>query len=104
MGALPAGRLDDSPFPQWASRGGGPLPGMRYNSHSMKRLFRLLLIAATVLSLVLCVATVVLWVRSYRVAQSGGQTRPSGGACCRWQACSDLNTAPMGKASSAERT
>jgi hypothetical protein len=37
---------------------------MRYNLKSMKRLLRILLNAATVLSLVLCVATLVLWVRS----------------------------------------
>ena len=33
----------------------------------MKRLLRILLNAATVLSLVVCVATCVLWVRSYSV-------------------------------------
>jgi len=41
------------------------MPGVRYNSAIVKRLFRVLLNAATVLSLLLCAATVLLWVRSY---------------------------------------
>jgi hypothetical protein len=36
----------------------------------MRRLFRILLNAATVLSLLLCCATLVLWVRSYSVSDS----------------------------------
>src|SRR5258705_13988360 len=39
---------------------------MRYNPNAMRRLLRIPLNAATVLSLLLCVATGVLWVRSYR--------------------------------------
>jgi len=39
---------------------------MRYNGRTVRRLTRILLQAVTVLSLILCAATVVLWVRSYR--------------------------------------
>jgi hypothetical protein len=42
-----------------------PLSGVRYNPNAMRRVLRILLNAATVLSLMLCVATVGLWVRSY---------------------------------------
>jgi hypothetical protein len=45
-----------------------PLSGVWYDSRPMRRLLRILLNAATAVSLVLCVAAVVLWVRSYRVA------------------------------------
>jgi hypothetical protein len=38
---------------------------MRYNSVAMRRLLRILLNAATVLSLMLCLGTLVLWARSY---------------------------------------
>jgi hypothetical protein len=46
-----------------------------YNPAIVKRIFRILLNAATVRSLVLCVATVVLWVQDYfindRLRRSG---------------------------------
>jgi hypothetical protein len=41
------------------------MPGVRYNRTIVKRIFRILLNAATGVSLVLCLATVVLWVRGY---------------------------------------
>src|SRR5437764_4099334 len=46
-----------------------PLPGMRHGAvrcRAMRRLLRILLNAATVLSLVLCVVTIAAWVRSYQ--------------------------------------
>ena len=43
---------------------------MRYNPTRVKLLLRILLNVASALSLVLCVAAVVLWVRSYRVADA----------------------------------
>src|SRR5687768_4940110 len=42
-----------------------PLSRVRYNPHSVRHLGRILLNVLTVLSLLLCVATAVLWVRSY---------------------------------------
>jgi hypothetical protein len=47
-----------------------PLPGVRYNSGVTKRLLRILLNAVMVVSLLVCVATLVLWVRSYSVSES----------------------------------
>ena len=43
---------------------------MRYNGRTVRRLGRILLNVTTVVSLLLSVAAVVLWVRSYRVADS----------------------------------
>src|SRR5437763_7243 len=48
-----------------------PLPGMRYNfceDEAMTRLRRIIFNALTVLSLLLCVATIWMWVRSYQIA------------------------------------
>src|SRR5207248_1113360 len=48
-----------------------PLPRMRYNScqgEHMKRLWRIFFNALTVLSLLLCLATAVLWVRTYLIS------------------------------------
>src|SRR5436305_804989 len=50
---------------------------VRYNPH-VKRLLRILLNAATAVSLVLCVATIVLWVRGYWGAD-GVEGRTAGG-------------------------
>ena len=43
---------------------------MRYNSGIVKRFFRILLNGGMAVSLLLCVATIVLWVRSYFAADS----------------------------------
>src|SRR5438128_12471190 len=48
-----------------------PLPRMRYNSRQgerMKRLRRIIFNALAVLSLLLCIATAALWIRSYSAA------------------------------------
>src|SRR4051812_42685667 len=45
----------------------GAVPGVRYNPRRMSRVPRFLLNAATAVSALLFVATVVLWVRSYFV-------------------------------------
>jgi hypothetical protein len=44
---------------------------MWYDAAAMRRLARVLLNAATAVSLVLCIATVVPWVRSYRTTDRG---------------------------------
>jgi hypothetical protein len=49
------------------ARDARPVPGVRYNPDSMRQIGRALLSAATMVSLLLCVATVALWVRSYWV-------------------------------------
>ena len=51
-----------------SARDAGAVSGVRYNSAIVKRLFRIVLDTATVLSLLVCIAAAVLWVRSYRVA------------------------------------
>src|SRR5438874_1613616 len=48
----------------------GSLPGMRYNPPTMRRLARYMLNGLTALSVVLCLATVGLWVRSYWIADA----------------------------------
>ena len=45
---------------------------MRYNSAIVKWVFRILINVATALSLLLCLATIVLWVRSYRLPSRVG--------------------------------
>src|SRR5687768_16666315 len=67
-------------------RHAGAVPRVRYNSHPVKRLARMLLNALTVLSLLLFVATVVLWVRSYWWAHEFGRVAPprSGGESFIW--------------------
>jgi hypothetical protein len=48
-----------------------PLPGMRYDPRAMRRLLRILLNAATVLSLLLFCIAISLWVWSYRSGPAG---------------------------------
>jgi hypothetical protein len=50
----------------------------------VKRVLRILLNAATVLSLLLCVATVALWVRGYFYQDGFGYTRKAGGQFRSW--------------------
>src|SRR5437762_10537909 len=45
----------------------GGVSGVRYNRERLKRLFRILVNAGAGLSLLLCAATLVVWVRSYWV-------------------------------------
>jgi hypothetical protein len=54
------------------------MPRMRYNPNAMKRLLRILLNAATMLSLLMCVAIVVLWIRSYWVGDISYHVSPLG--------------------------
>jgi hypothetical protein len=44
-------------------------PGVRYNPNPMKRLLRILLNGATLLSVLLCAASVAMWVRSFSVSE-----------------------------------
>jgi hypothetical protein len=64
----------------------------------MRRLPRILLNAATVVSLVLCVATAVLWVRSYRVrdlwSESDGHTIDSVDLHAGWISVARLSVNP----------
>src|SRR5205807_5271986 len=68
--ALPPGRPRDISWPSVFL-----CSCRKVSCRAMRRLFRILLNAATVLSLLLCVATVVLWLRSYWVSDEWRYSR-----------------------------
>ena len=72
------GRRDGSQLWLRPPRDAGAVLGVRYNPTIVKRIFRILLNAATVLSLLLGVATVVLWVRGRSIGDTFVLRRTTG--------------------------